>query len=186
VSDIGEELVAEAQQDPRVKRARRQAWIPVAIIAILGVLLSYFVIAQAIPAQPAQIYSSHVVEEEVCPLGRVHIVSKYEINDYDITYLNFVSTWQQVGQPTATQPGGQVTLDAPGELESVVRHDSIAAFVRTAPAQPGRWRLTTDVEVSFDVMGVPRVQEYTYETPGILTVIPLTSSQCQVEGGLNN
>lgn len=172
----------EVRDDPRVKRAKRQAWIPVGIVAILLAGLSFFVLAQLIPKEPVQVYSSHLVENEACPLGPVHVVSDSVVKEEDISYLRYTSVWEQVGQPSNTQPGGESVFDVPKEVTPYPRQEIGSPFTRTAPAQPGDWSLRTEVVASFHVWGVPRVQEHVYSTKGVLTVIPLTSKKCIAKG----
>lgn len=172
---------AVANQDPRVRRAKRLVWLPVAVIVILAAGLSVFIASQLVPAQPVKTYHSTILDKQVCPLGEVHVVSDYEIKDYDITYLKYTSTWEEVGQPTNTQPGGEATFEK-DDVRPVGRTTAVARFVRTAPAFPGQWKLTTEVVTSFDVWGVPRFDEYNYKSHGILTVMPLTSKKCLKEG----
>lgn len=162
------------------KRERNERLVLGVILTVIGFFLLAgiaFAALQAVPATPLHIYKANVEPKEVCPLSLVHVVVTYGIEEgYDIHQVDVTSTWDPTDPGGAAVPGGIGGLK---NLKPVKRETLISPWVRIAPSTPGKYRLISVAEVTFDYVGIPRIQEVPYPPAGTVRVLSLDDPECK-------
>ena len=181
----------------RVERAKRRVGLAVGGIVFLALLALAAMIALFLPYSPLQIYSYEPLKSEVCP-GEV-VATRVEYRAKvgsdapgapSIRQVEVDPAWiaedvpslmrgQRIEGPEATLAGEKI---APG------RHSIISSVLRTAPSEPGQWRLETTLTVRGNAYGVPHIQTITTLADKSTTVLGgeecVASDSSAGEGGI--
>jgi hypothetical protein len=127
------------------------------MLAILVPILAgvmFFTVNLLIPYRPVTAYGYTAIPPVVCPGEPVEVWAEWEVRDH-LDRLHVEYGWSQAGEDSILYGGEDDFKDIPPFERRVVR----SPIIRSAPADPGRWRLSNDYEAHGRRLGLPARQD---------------------------